>query len=106
MYNPSMASMSVSELRAHLRDALERVQKGEEIEVTRDGRVAAVLMHPSRIRMRTRAAEALAGAEQIRRRIEAARDLPLSATGGVSAERAEEMVAEIRASRARRRGRR
>ena len=95
--------MSVSELRANLRDALERVEKGEEIEVTRDGTVTAVLLHPSRLRSRARAAEALAGAERIRQRLEEARLRPLTKEGGLSPERAEEMIAEIRAQRDRRR---
>jgi prevent-host-death family protein len=98
-----MASMSVSDLRAQLRNAMERVEAGEEIEITRDGRVAAVLVHPSRLRhiARTRA---LRGAERLRQQLEEARRKPWPPTGpGLSTEYADELIRWIRAGRDRKR---
>ena len=98
-----MGSMSVSELRANLRDALDRVEKGDRIDITRDGRVVAVLAHASLLRPK-RATKAILGAELLRQRLEEARKRPLTDTPegpGLSVERAEEIVRWIHEARER-----
>jgi antitoxin (DNA-binding transcriptional repressor) of toxin-antitoxin stability system len=99
-----MTTMSVSDLRAHLRDALDRVEKGDRIDITRDGRVVAVLAHPSLLRPK-RVTKAILGAEFLRQRLEDARKRPLAETPegpGLSVERAEEIVRWIHEARERR----
>ena len=46
--------MSVSEARSNMREALQRVKAGEEIELTQNGEIVAVWIHPSRLKMRIR----------------------------------------------------
>ena len=100
-----MKSMSVSEFRAHMRDAMEHVERGGTVEITRDGKVAAVLVHPRKVRGRARAAAAFAAAERLRQELAEARARPLPAddTPGLSVEYAEDLVRWIRAGRDRRR---
>ena len=47
-----MTQLSVSEARAILPELLDRVERGEEITITRHGRPAAVLLRPDSVRMR------------------------------------------------------
>lgn len=94
-----MTRLKISHLRTHLREAIERVKGGEEIEIVQNGVPVAVLVHPDRLRPRvvtpnTRAAEALmaeyqAAKERIRRE---GLKLPEQ---GLSPERAEELVQDI-----------
>jgi prevent-host-death family protein len=93
-----MVTLTVSEARAGLPDLLNRVEDGEEITITRHGRVVAVLVRPDMLRAR-RAERALADAEQIHQLLAAARTTPLTGSGGVSADRAEDLIAEVRAGR-------
>ena len=100
-----MATISVSELRANLRDALDRVEKGERIDITRGGRVVAVLAHPSLLRPK-RVTKAILSAELLRQRMEEARKRPLGSLPdgpGLSAEYAEDLVRWIHENRERRR---
>lgn len=91
-------TMTVSEARAALPQVLEQVEAGEEVTLTRHGKPVAVVMRPDRVRAR-RAEGVLAEAEKIRELIDEARERPLSATGTMSPERAEELIADIRAGR-------
>jgi antitoxin (DNA-binding transcriptional repressor) of toxin-antitoxin stability system len=92
--------MTVSEARAALPDLLRRVESGEEVTITRHGRAVAVLVRPDVLRSRSRSA--LQDAERIHELLAAAAAESLSAEGGLTAQRAEELIAEIRAGRERR----
>ena len=90
--------MSVSEARAALPEVLDRVIAGEEITITRHGREVAVLVRPDAIRVR-RADQALAQADRLRMLLDRARTAPLADAPAVSADRADELVANVTASR-------
>ncbi|MCK0113359.1 type II toxin-antitoxin system Phd/YefM family antitoxin [Ornithinimicrobium sp. F0845] len=93
-----MASISVSTARQTLPAQLDRVQAGEEVAITRHGRVVAVLVHPDALAAR-RAPEAWADAEAIGARLESARREPLGRPAIVR-ERAEALVDAVREGRA------
>lgn len=90
--------MSVSEARAALPEILDRVIAGEEVTITRHGREVAVIVRPDAIRVR-RADQALAEAERLRNLLDRGRSAHLSDAPVLSVERAEELVAEVAASR-------
>ena len=92
--------MTVSEARAALPEVLDRVQAGDEVTITRHGKPVAVVVRPDALRAR-RTDDAFAGAQRIADLMEAARHRPLPRRGTISAERGEEMIAELRADRAR-----
>jgi antitoxin (DNA-binding transcriptional repressor) of toxin-antitoxin stability system len=97
-----MGSMSVSEFRSQLRRAFARVESGEVLEITRDGQVAAVLIHPDLLNRRVRTPSVLA-AEQLHDVLERARSRSSgSKARGLSNARAEELVKTIRGERDRR----
>jgi prevent-host-death family protein len=59
-----MVRLNITHLRTHLREAIEQVRAGEDIEIVQNGVVVAALVGPERLRPRivtpnTRAAEAL-----------------------------------------------
>jgi prevent-host-death family protein len=80
-----MTSITVSEARAQLPELLSRVDDGEEITITRHGRPVAVLVRPDAARIHELLTQA------------AAAGLPEGP--GLTAQRAEELIAEIRAGR-------
>lgn len=91
--------LTVTEARATLPALLDRVAAGEEITITRHGVPAAVLLRPDRVKTRRAAVDAaLTRAREIGRMIEESRGKPLGPPV-MSAERAEELVAQIRADR-------
>lgn len=90
--------MSVSEARAALPEILDRVIAGEEVTITRHGREVAVLVRPDAIRVR-RADQALAEADRLRDLLDRGRSARLCDAPVVSVERADELVAEVAASR-------
>jgi antitoxin (DNA-binding transcriptional repressor) of toxin-antitoxin stability system len=96
-----MAVMTVSEARAALPEVLNRVAEGEEITITRHGRPVAVIVRPDILWSRSRAQDVLEQAEQLTEMLREAEKAPLS-RGGISAEYAEEIIAEIREGRDRR----
>jgi prevent-host-death family protein len=98
MYNSIMASMTVSEARAALPELLSRVDGGEEITIIRHGRPVAVLVRPDALRSR-RADAALRDAGRIHELITQAAAEPLLEGEGLTAQRAEELVAAIRVGR-------
>jgi antitoxin (DNA-binding transcriptional repressor) of toxin-antitoxin stability system len=59
MYNISML-MTVTEARARMREALEHVKAGEEVELSQNGQVIAVLVHPSKLRSQVRTPNTIA----------------------------------------------
>jgi antitoxin (DNA-binding transcriptional repressor) of toxin-antitoxin stability system len=92
-----MGTVTTSEARATLPDLLNRVGDGEEITITRHGRAVAVLVRPDALRSR-RVGPLLEDADRLDRMLAEARRRPLPATG-LTAERAEELVREVRKSR-------
>lgn len=90
--------MSVSEARAALPEILDRVLAGEEVTITRHGREVAVVVRPDAVRVR-RADQALADAERLRDLLARARSTPFADAPTVSADRAEELIADVAASR-------
>jgi prevent-host-death family protein len=96
-----MSTISVSEARATLPEILDRVIAGEEVTITRHGREVAVLVRPDAMRVR-RADRALAEAERLRSLLDEGRSARLADAPVVSAERAEELVADVAAGRSNR----
>jgi len=91
-------SVTVTEARATLPHLLDRVLAGEEVTITRHGQPVAVVVRPDALRVR-RAEAAFARARALREMLDRARTLPLAPTGSISPERAEELVADVRAGR-------
>lgn len=96
-----MTVMTVSEARAALPEVLNRVADGEEITITRHGRPVAVIVRPDVLWSRSHANSLLDDAERLNEMLREAAKRPLS-PGGISADYAEELVAEIREARDRR----
>ena len=91
-----MSTWNVTDARAHLPEILQRVEDGDEVTLTRHGRAVAVILRPDTVRSR-RAASALDTAAQILSSLdEAGRS---SEPRGLSPDRAEELIAAIRADR-------
>lgn len=91
--------VSTTEARAGLPDLLDRVERGEEITITRHGRPVAVLVRPDRLAFR-RGERALSAATEIQRRLADARNRSASDDGGsLSPDRADQLVADVRAAR-------
>ncbi len=93
-----MAIVIVSEARATLPDLLDRVERGEEITITRHGKAVATLVRPDTLTAR-RADAALTQAEQLHDLIEQGRQTALNALPGIDPSRADALVDEVRASR-------
>ncbi|WP_140400662.1 type II toxin-antitoxin system Phd/YefM family antitoxin [Gulosibacter sp. 10] len=92
-----MPTISASAARQTLPAQLDRVEKGEEVAITRHGRVVAVLVHPDLLAAR-RASEAWGRADRIDALLEQARAEPLRAPV-IERERAEELVEQAHADR-------
>ncbi|WP_168211853.1 type II toxin-antitoxin system Phd/YefM family antitoxin [Ruania zhangjianzhongii] len=92
-----MSTVNASQARQTLPAQLDRVAKGESVEITRHGRVVAVLVSPELLRSR-RALEAWKDADLINERLEHARREPIPPPS-LTAERAEELVTSVRADR-------
>ncbi len=94
-----MTELSISEARAQLPDVVNRVIAGEEITLTRHGQPVVVMLRPDAVRSRSVAAQAaIERSKAVGRLIEEARGRPL-APPTMSVERAQELIAEIRADR-------
>ena len=91
-----MSTISVSTARQTLPEQLDRVEAGEEVSITRHGRVVAVLVRPDVLRGR-RASKVWDEAERIAGLLESSRGEPLRPA--LSAERAEELIEGVRAAR-------
>lgn len=92
-----MPVISASVARQTLPAQLDRVESGEEIEITRHGRVVAVLVSPQLLKAR-RSTATWEEAERIDALLERARKKPLRAPQ-LTPERAEELVESIQADR-------
>ena len=90
--------MTVSEARAALPEVLDRVAGGEEVTITRHGRPVAVVVRPDILWSR-RARAALDDAERIHALLAEAAATDLPDDRGLTVQRAEELIAEIRAGR-------
>jgi antitoxin (DNA-binding transcriptional repressor) of toxin-antitoxin stability system len=91
--------VSVSEARAMLPQLVERVLAGEEVTLTRHGTPVAVVVRPDTLGVR-RADEALAAADRVRGLVAAARSRALPEPA-ITRRRADELVNDVRAGRAR-----
>jgi antitoxin (DNA-binding transcriptional repressor) of toxin-antitoxin stability system len=98
MYINFMPVMTVSEARAALPEVLNRVAAGEEITITRHGQPVAVMVRPDILWSQSRARDVFDQAERLQRLIEDAGTRTVS-SGGLTAEYAEELIADIRAGR-------
>jgi len=90
--------MTASEARAALPDLLTRVEDGEEVTITRHGRPVAVLVRPDALRSR-RAQAALDDAARIHELLADAAAATTPEGTGMTTQRAEELIAQIRADR-------
>lgn len=95
-----MTTVSASEARQTLPAQLDLVERGEEVQITRHGKVVAVLVRPDALRAR-RASDAWREADRIGSLLEQAMARRLEPPM-ITAERAEELVAAIRDGRDRR----
>jgi len=93
-----MSTVSISQARAALPELLDRVLAGEEVTITRHGQEVAVLVRPDTLRTR-RADRVLAAAERLHDELSQARNRRLSEAPRISADRAEELLADVAASR-------
>ncbi|CAN5823731.1 hypothetical protein BH23ACT2_BH23ACT2_19350 [soil metagenome] len=93
-----MVTRSVSQARATLPQLLDRVEAGEAVVVTRHGREVAVIVRPDALRTR-HADRSLEAAAEVRDRLMAARRAPLP-EHGLTPERADSLVSEVRSDRA------
>lgn len=94
-----MSTISASLARQTLPSQLDLVEAGEEVSITRHGRVVAVLVRPDVLKAR-RAPEAWRQADRIAELLENAREQPLIGPA-LTRERADELVASVQASRSR-----
>lgn len=92
-----MSTVSASHARQTLPAQLDRVEAGEEVAITRHGRVIAVIVPPDALRAR-RNPDTWDRAEQIGALLESARAEPVRQPS-LSPARAEELVADVSASR-------
>jgi antitoxin (DNA-binding transcriptional repressor) of toxin-antitoxin stability system len=90
--------MTVSEARAVLPELLTRVEHGEEVTITRHGRPVAILVRPDALRSR-RAGEVLDSAERIHALLAEAAVTTFPQGAGLTSQRAEDLIHEIRAGR-------
>jgi antitoxin (DNA-binding transcriptional repressor) of toxin-antitoxin stability system len=89
--------LTVSQARASLPELLTRVEEGEEVTITRHGRAVAVLVRPDVLR--ARAHVVIEDALRIHELLAGAAAAALPSEQGLTEERAEELIAGIRAGR-------
>jgi len=94
-----MTTMSASRARAALPEILDRVSAGEEVTITRHGRAIAVVVSPQALRSR-RSDQAVAGAERLREALHRGRSTSLDDAPTMTQERADDLLDDVRASRA------
>lgn len=92
-----MTTLTVSQARASLPELLTRVEEGEEVTITRHGRAVAVLVRPDILRPRANVVIEAAG--RVHDLLVAAAASELRAQPGLTEERAEELISEIRTGR-------
>lgn len=94
--------VNVNEARGALSRLLDRVEVGEEIELTRYGRVVAVLVRPDRLHARRARSASENAAVAVEQRLQHARSGEWSDEDMITEARALELVVEIDAERSRR----
>lgn len=92
-----MPTISASTARETLPAQLDRVERGEEVAITRHGRVVAVLVSPDVLRVR-RASEVWEEADRIDELLQTARFAPLRGPA-LEPGRADELVKAVRRGR-------
>lgn len=98
MYNLFMLNVTVTEARARLREVLEHVKAGEEVEFSQNGQVVAVLVHPSRLRRSTRTPNTLAS-EQLMASLNRLKQEKTQSSASLKTGRADKVVEELRLER-------
>jgi prevent-host-death family protein len=98
MYNLFMLNVTVTEARARMREVLEHVKAGEEVEFSQNGQVVAVLVHPSRLRRPTRTPNTLAS-EQLMANFNRLKQEKLQSPASLKTGRADKPVKELRLER-------
>lgn len=93
-----MSTVSVSDARASLPEILQRVSDGEEVTLTRHGVAVAVVVRPDTLRAR-RAGRILDAAMRLGDQLDAASLAPIPPQRGMSANRADDLVASVRSDR-------
>jgi antitoxin (DNA-binding transcriptional repressor) of toxin-antitoxin stability system len=93
-------TLSVSEARAMLPALVDRVERGEEITLTRHGRPVAVVVRPDALRAR-KGEGVMAAAADIHAQLETARRVARPSRKGISPKRADALVADLRSGRTR-----
>lgn len=101
MYIQDMTQLNITDLRTHLRKAIEQVRAGEDIEIVQNGVVVAALVSPERLRPRivtpnTRAAEALATQMKQQRTALLESEAPLPPLDTLSPEQAASLLEEVK----------
>jgi prevent-host-death family protein len=96
-----MTQLNITDLRTHLRRAIEQVRAGEDIEIVQNGVVVAALVSPERLRPRivtpnTRAAEALVKEMRKQRAALLASEAPLPPLGTLSLQQAASLLEEVK----------
>lgn len=93
-----MSTIGVTELRANLRDVIDRVKRGEEVIVTLNDEPVAAMLHPSKLRRRIRTPNT-DSAETLLEWLADARRAPPDRGEGLTTEEAESRIEEIRSER-------
>ena len=98
MYNLFMLNVTVTEARARMREVLEHVKAGEEVEFSQNGQVVAVLVHPSRLRRPIRTPNTLAS-EQLMANFNRLKQEKSQPSASLKTGRSDELVEELRLER-------
>jgi prevent-host-death family protein len=98
VYTTSMTSMTVTEVRARLREALEQVKAGEEVELSQNGQVIAVLVHPAKLQTRIRSTNTVA-ADALLEKLKRARSDRSTLEPVLTAAFAERLESDVRRDR-------
>ncbi len=93
-----MLTLTVTEARARMREALDRVKAGEDVELSQNGQVIAVLVNPAKLRSKLRTPNTVA-ADKLLENLKRARDERRPLTARLEAEFAEGLAAELRQHR-------
>ena len=93
-----MVTLTISEARATLPDVVTKVECGQTVAITRHGRIVAVVINPDMWHTR-RAHAALATADRIHDLLTTAAAEPIPDHVGLTPQRAEELIDEIRRGR-------
>jgi prevent-host-death family protein len=93
-----MLNVTVTEARARLREVLEHVKAGEEVEFSQNGQVVAVLVHPSKLHRSTRTANTIAS-EALMANFNRLKKEKSPRPASLQTGRADELVTELRLER-------